>query len=95
MGYPAGIQLSDCPLHALNSESRLTSREAACFSFEAQYSIWSYSISFEFELIQLNRMLFFKVRFKKTCEISSWSKQVSLRNIQKIIFWHIDFEQTC
>ena len=56
MGYPTGIQLSDCPLHALNSESRLTSREAACFSFEAQYSIWSYSISFEFELNQLNRM---------------------------------------
>ena len=53
MGYPAGIQLSDCPLHALNSESRLTSRETACFSFEAQYSIWSYSISFEFELNQL------------------------------------------
>ena len=57
MGYPAGIQLSDCPLHALNSESRLTSRETACFSFEAQYSIWSYSISFEFELNQVNRML--------------------------------------
>ena len=52
MGYPAGIQLSDCPLHALNSESRLTSRETAGFSFWAQYSIWSYPVSFAFELNQ-------------------------------------------
>ena len=73
MGYPAGIQLSDCPLHALNSESRLTSRETAWFSFETQYSIWSYSISFEFELNQLDKIECCAKSFYKTCNVLPFS----------------------